>query len=575
MSDQPGNPSPPPPQQGGQSQAVHQQSHWPGWIWSIPIAAVIIVGYLGFKQLTRSGPSVTVIFPIAGGIKANQTKVEYEGADVGEVSAVTFEKSLKHMRVRLHLDPDMSGHLGPGTRFWITGHPSITDLASVKSVITGPHIGVEPHHGGAQNHYVGLGRRPVNAYNTKGMHYVLEATQLGSVSRGSIISYHGMQVGEVEDAVLQPDHEHFHIKVFIDAPYDRMVHVGTRFWNAGAAQVSMSGGGPRLQFHSIAALLEGAVGFETPQGAAAGPIAKPDTTFRLYNGKARAEHAPGSDSVQYRAIFNAADAGGLKAGAPVMLMHKQVGTVTDGTLQYDPQTGKLQEMVTLGIEPWRIALAGKRHWGARPRAQMNALMQRLIAEGLRARLGSTIPLVGGKTVQLAFMPGAKPATLGSGNPPELPTGPESGIGGIVSTVNNVAATINGVAAKLNALPLDQIADNIHTVTQHLATLSKSPKLARTLQNLDMAMANVRQVTSQAKGQVGPILQALHRAAREADATVAAAQSLITTNAFTRNAPGTASIASTLYEVKQAAGSLRALANYLDAHPAALLHGRGG
>ncbi|HET8995067.1 MAG TPA: MlaD family protein [Acetobacteraceae bacterium] len=573
MSDESDTPDPA-PEHAAHPQAVHQQSRWPGWIWSIPIAAVAIVGYLGFQQLARSGPTVTVIFPIQGGIKANQTKVEYRGADVGEVSTVTFEKDLKHMKVKLQMGPDMAGHLGKGTRFWIAGHPNITDLASVKSVITGPHIGVEPQPGSAQDHYIGLGRRPVNAYNTHGRRYLLQADELGTITRGSVVSYRGMKVGEVEDTTLEKDHKHFRIAVFVNAPYDAMVHQGTRFWNASAVQVALTGGGPHLQFQSLPALFQGAIGFETPDQAA-GPVARPDTTFRLYKSKSTAEHASGAEAVAYRAVFHAADAGGLKAGSPVMLMHKQVGTVTASTLQYDPRQKQLEEVVTLGIEPWRIGLAGGTHWAANPRPQMNALIQQLIAQGLRARLGSTIPLVGGKTIDLAFVSGAKPASLGSGNPPELPTGPESGIGGVLATVNNVADTINGIAAKLNALPLDQIADNIRTVTQRLAGLSKSPELTQTLQNLDKSMANVEQVTSEAKGQIGPILQALHRAAHEADATVAAAHGLVSSNAFTRNAPGTASIGSTLYEVKEAARSLRALANYLDAHPAALLHGRGG
>jgi len=576
MSDQNDTPTPPgQPDKTEHPQAVEKHSRWPGWIWSIPIAALVIVGYLGFQQLATTGPSVTVIFPIAGGIKANQTNVEYQGAEVGQVQSVRFEKDLKHMKVVLQLQPDMAGHLGPGTRFWIAGQPQITNLASIKSVITGPHIGVEPHPGSKQDHYVGLGIRPVNANDRGGTTYTLYAHQLGSISRGTIVSYHDMQVGEVEDATLDEAHNRFRIAVFVNAPFDHLIHVGTRFWDAGAVQVAMAGAGPRLEFHSLPALLEGAIGFETPSAAAEGPIAKSGTKFQLYRSKDKAEHAPGAESVQYRAVFHASDAGGLEDGSPVMLMNKQIGSVTQSTLQYDPRTGQLDEAVTLSIEPWRITLAGGTQWAQNPRQQMDALLRRLIAQGLRARLGSTVPLVGSKTVELAFVSGGKQASLQPGNPPELPTGPESGIGGVMSTVNNVAATINGIAAKINALPLDEIAQNIDQVTQRLATLSKSPELTQSLQNLDKAMANVEQVTADAKGQVKPILEALHRAAREADATVASAQSLVSSNAFTRNAPGSASIGGTLFEVREAARSLRSLADYLDAHPAALLHGRGG
>ena len=421
----------------------------------------------------------------------------------------------------------------------------------------------------------GLARRPVNANNTKGTHYVLQAAQLGTITRGSIISYRDMKVGEVEDARLEHDHKHFRIDIFVDAPYNDLIHSGTRFWDAGAVQLSMASGGPQLELQSLPALFQGAVGFETPDSPAAGPVAKAGSRFRLYQSKDGAQHAAGHDAVSYRAVFHASAAGGLKDGSPVMLMNKQIGTVTHSTLRYDPEHGQLDEVVTLAIEPWRISLADKKTWSTHPRQQMDALMRRLVAQGLRATVGSTIPLVGGKTVKLAFVSGAKQASLGNGQPPELPTGPQTGIGGVMSTVNNATAAINGIAAKINALPLDQIAANIDQVTQRLAALSKSPALTQSLHDLKTTMANVEQVTGSAKGQVGPILKTLHHAADEAEAAARSARSLVSNNQFTRNAPGTASIGATLYEVKRAARSLRALADYLDRHPAALLHGRGG
>ena len=41
--------------------------------------------------------------------------------------------------------------------------------------------------------------------------------------------------------------------------------------------------------------------------------------------------------------------------------------------------------------------------------------------------------------------------------PEIPTGPELSLGGMM-------AALNSVAAKLDAMPLDQIGDNVHDVT---------------------------------------------------------------------------------------------------------------
>jgi paraquat-inducible protein B len=549
-------------------QAVEKTSRWPGWIWSIPLAAMAIVAYLGFQQFAQSGPTVHVTFPVVGGLQAENTKVEYQGMEVGKVAEVRLRKDLAHVDVTLDMNPDMAGHLGKGTRFWIAGQPSITDLASIRSVITGPHIGVEPHPGDTQDHYDGLAKKPVNAYARQGTHYVLVADKLGSVTHGSTVTWHDMQVGEVEDTKLTQDRSHFTVDIFVSAPYDAMIHSGTRFWDAGAVQLATGNGGPKLEFQSLPALFQGAVALETPPEPAAGPRAKADTQFTLYRSKSRAEHAPDDTSVQYRVVFHASDAGGLDAGSPVMLMDKQIGTVTDSHLQYQPDSGTLDEIVTLGVEPWRIRLAGNKKWGDDRRAQMDEFMRKLIAQGMRARIGSTIPLVGGKTVELAFVSGPDPASLGGGDPPELPTGPESGIDGVL-------AAVNGVAAKINAIPLDQIAQNIHAVTQRLAALSESPQLQQSLENVEQAIDNVKQVTADAKGEVKPILDAVHRAAREAQSAVESARGLLTSNQFARNTPGQGNIGETLYEVSKAARSLRELADYLDRNPSALLKGRGG
>lgn len=547
-------------------EAVEHSGRWPGWIWAIPIAAAVIVGYLAFQQIVRSGPTVTVTFPTGGGIKAGDTKVVLEGIVVGEVESVKFLKDMRHVDAVLSLDADMAGHLGKGTRFWITGHPSITNLASLKSALTGPSIGIEPHPGHKQKHYIGLAQRPPEVGDQRVTHYVLQADRLGTVTRGSPIYYRDLQIGVVGATHLESDGRHFRIDVFVNAPFNRLVHTGTRFWNASAVQVSLADGGPHVQFQSLPALFEGAVDLETPTGPEAGPPAQPDAVFRLYDSRGAAEHAAGPNVVLYSVVFHAEDAGALNAGAAVTLDQKRIGSVTETTLQYDPRSGQLFDRATLAIVPDDIVLAGER-WTDDARQQMDAMFRRLISQGLRARLGSTIPLVGGKTVELAFVPNAPQASLGSGAIPEIPTGPESGVSGIM-------ASLSAVAGKLNAMPLNQIADNVHQATQRIAALSKSPQVTDSLRHLDESLANIAKVTSDAKAQVGPLVADLHRAAREADAALADMRQLVSSSPLAASQPETAGFGHTLYELSRAARSLRELTDYLDQHPQALLLGKG-
>ena len=322
-----------------------------------------IVGYLAFQQFAQRGPQVTVTFPTGGGIKAGDTKVELEGIQVGDVESVRFEKDMRHIDAVLRLHSDMAGHLGKGTRFWIAGKPNISDLSSLKSVIAGPHIGIQPRPGDAQGHYDGLAEQPPNADDTSVTHFAARSETLGTISRGSPIYYRDLRVGVVAGSQLDSDDRHFRIDVFIDTPFQRLVHADTRFWDASAVQVALAGSGPRLQLQSVPALFEGAVDFETPDGPAAGPQASPDATFELYKTRGAAEHAPDDHAVAYRVVFQAAEAGALDAGASVTLDAKRIGSVTKSTLQYEPGTGQLNVVATLAIEPTDIDLAGQTNGG--------------------------------------------------------------------------------------------------------------------------------------------------------------------------------------------------------------------
>ncbi len=310
----------------------------------------------------------------------------------------------------------------------------------------------------------------------------------------------------------------------------------------------------------------GAIAFETPEDTASATAGE-GTQFTLYDSKTEAENAPDAQTVRYHVTFSAADAGGLQSGAAVNLANQRIGSVQDSTLQYDFHSGELAAQVTLGIEPSRIHLASGESWQSDPRPQMDALMRQLIDEGLRARIGKTVPLVGGDTVDLDFVPKPPSASLGSGPVPELPTAPSSDISGML-------ASVSGFVGKLNAMPLDQIAENVHDATQKLAALSQSPELQSTLVHLDQSVANIDAVTRSARSDIGPLLARLRATANEAQSAMTAARGLLSSTGGVQNQPETTGIGNAMYELSRAAQSLRSLADYLDRHPEALLRGKG-
>jgi len=90
-----------------------------------------------------------------------------------------------------------------------------------------------------------------------------------------------------------------------------------------------------------------------------------------------------------------------------------------------------------------------------------------------------------------------------------------------------------------------------------------------------ATLNINHVTHDARAQVGPLLAAPNRLANQAQSTVTAAHSVISNGPLGASQPDTAALGNTLYELTRTARSVRELADYLDRHPEALLHGRNG
>ncbi|HET6609724.1 MAG TPA: MlaD family protein [Rhodopila sp.] len=521
------------------------------------MAAVAIVAWLALKQMVTVGPEITVMFPPSAGITAG-TEVHYQSTTVGQVESAALDKDLQHVRVRIRMEAAVSGHLGPGTQFWVT-EPTLTDLSTIKSIISGPTIELSPHSGAAQRDYVALAEPPLMEGLMPGRSFLLQAGNLGNVGRGSAVMFHGLNVGSVQTTKLLADRT-LQARVFVEAPYDRLVQPDSKFWSSGTVQFAVGASGPHLQMPSIGSLLTGAVAFDSPNSPESDE-ADAEHVFTLYGSPAAAEFSLDKNAVAYRTVFGA-DAGALADGAPVMLAGKQVGSVQQTTLRYDAKTGTLIQPVTLWIEPARLGLDG-----AGGRAAMDRVMARLVAQGLRAQPGSVIPLVGPTDVELTFVGDAPAASL-AGMPPELPVAPgNGGIAGIVTALDRISN-------KLDTLPLAQIADNIHVATAQLAALSQSPALMQTLQGLDRSVANLERTSASVRADVPELLVTLRETARQTESTVGEAKRTVAT--LSGDGPvglNADSLSQTLYELTRAAQSMRELADYLDRNPSALLRGR--
>ncbi|MES2183151.1 MAG: MlaD family protein [Pseudomonadota bacterium] len=549
------------------------RSRWFGLVWAIPLAALLIVVFLGIRGLAHRGIDVVVSFDAADGVAVGDTKVIYQGIEAGHVTHLDIAEDGKRVDVTLRLDPRAQPALNTSTLFWLVGQkPDLSDISSVKAALVGVTIGMAPGVGGTPTrHFEGLSQPPVVLPGTPGTLYTLTSAQLGALRPGSTVFFRGQEAGKV--TAVSREATNFRIGVFINAPYDRMVGRDTRFWVASPLQVRLADGGIQAGLDHPGAILSGAIELDVDNDAPALAQSPANTNFALYEGKEAAIAGPVGPQIDYRLRFNG-PGGDLAVGAPVRLMGFTVGRVQSVRLGMDEKSGALQTSVQAVLFPLRLNIVQKDTASADEwRRATDALVGRLVAQGYRARLTQKPALVGSLVVDLAPAggPPAAPGRIGrtsgttavAGGPMEIPTLDAAG------GIDELTGQASRILAKVDALPIEAIGRNVRGITAKLDTLLSSPQIASSLQHLDSTLTQVDQMVSEVRPQVGPLVRKLNEAAGEVAGTASAARAMLSGE----GAPQDASLPAAIGQLSDAAQSIRALADYLGRHPEALLKGK--
>ncbi len=188
--------------------ATVRRSGWPGWIWAVPIAALIVVAWLGFRALMSGGTVVTIRFDDANGLKPGESNVVYRGLVVGSVDAVDLTKDGRAVEVKATIQDDATHFLQTGTRFWLRGaEPSLGNPSSLKSILAGPAIVMDPGAGEKTTHFTGRVGKPIApAGEANPQRYRIEFDgAVGALEKGDPVKLRGFTVGEVESIALHVD----------------------------------------------------------------------------------------------------------------------------------------------------------------------------------------------------------------------------------------------------------------------------------------------------------------------------------------------------------------------------------
>ena len=522
---------------------------WFAWVWVVPIVAGAIVLWLGARSFVMQGPDITISFRNAEGLVERQSAIRHRGVVVGRVEELELAPDLRRVIVHARMTRAAKAALNENTQFYVVSpHVGIEGITGLSTIVSGVYIEMEPASGAkSQTAFVGLEDAPVLRPDTAGRSFVVTAPDLGSLTRGSPISYHGITVGEVENYELATDGRHVTVTIFIRSPYDKLVHPETRFWNAGGVDVSVGAQGIRVRANSVQQLVGGGIAFETPTTALSGEPSPQAAAFTLFDTEGEATREPRGEQLVFVAGFSG-NLRGIDSGAAVELEGMPVGSVRESKLSYDPAKKALTTLVTLAIDPDRVQIQNMpAASGATPAQNAQRKIETLVAGGMRAQLLTANFLTGFQIVTLDMVSGAPPARIERVDGTlRIPTTQSSDIGDVLQSLRNVL--------------------------QNIDRATSGPQLGHAIQSLDSALTHLDQLTTGVQPDLKELLKSLRETSDTANATLGALRDVV----GGQGGDVTSSdISQLMRDLSDAARSVRGLADYLERHPESLIRGRRG
>ncbi|WP_330924434.1 intermembrane transport protein PqiB [Candidatus Sororendozoicomonas aggregata] len=260
-------------------------------VWLLPIAALLIVAWLGWHSYQSRGVDIQIQFDSGKGLKPGKTQVMHNGLEVGRVKSLLPSNDMRSVNAIVSIQPQYKQYLTEQSQFWLI-KPQITmaGISGLDTLVSGNYIAFAPSAKGAETrHFQALKKVPAQGETSGGLQLNLKAQELGSINEGSPVYFRRFQVGEVTRYSLSPDGQFVDIELFIEKPFVSLIKKNTRFWNASGINVTGSLYSVNVRTQSLLSIIKGGIAFYTPEWENAGEAAVNGDEFLLYTDYEQAE----------------------------------------------------------------------------------------------------------------------------------------------------------------------------------------------------------------------------------------------------------------------------------------------
>ncbi len=426
-------------------------------VWVVPILALLIGGWMLYRNVSSKGPELRIRFQTAEGIFAGKTELRCRSVSVGTVSRVELAEDLQSVYVYCTLNSAYGDLLRKGSRFWVVRpRVSAADISGLGTLLTGVYIEMEPGTGPiGPTKWKGRETPPATSRSVPGLRLTLVSDEAGSLSVGSPLYYRGLEVGRVESRKLDADMSRIIYEVFIREKYRTLVRDNTKFWNTSGIDISAGVDGFKVRTPSFQAMVSGGVSFGIQEGLEPGAQVEDGMTFELHDDMDDAESSTFEPTLRLLLLFDQS-VRGLSKSAPVEYRGIEIGRVTNISFDYAPERDNQKIPVLVEVDPSLLRALGT----VTTQEDDILMLGNAVKNGLRATLKTGSLLTGAMFVDFDYYPAEKPAGLSyKGDFPVVPT--------LASGFAQFEVKIASILDKIDALPLD------HTLTEITATVAEA------------------------------------------------------------------------------------------------------
>jgi len=323
------------------------------------------------QATTSANLELTLLADSANGL-AEGALITYKGLNIGQISALNLTDDTTQIKANFNINDEFSYLINDKSKFYLNS--GIDFKASLKGI----EVNSKPLQNIIQGGIALYNETPVTkssskkTFDSKKPFYLftskemaklgdnaftaplkiaLLSKQLPSVSVGSPIYYHKLQVGEVTELKLH-DSSLMQTSIEINPQFSHLISDKTIFWNISGFQVDAGLSGIKVNADSLLSIATGGIALEYAPSANGNKTK--EGKYRLFDNYQQATQPPKQITLLYD------DAADLKVGNKVKLKGLEIGEIAELNLNKD---NKISVTLNISAEYYsKIAKQGSRFW---------------------------------------------------------------------------------------------------------------------------------------------------------------------------------------------------------------------